>query len=136
MELRKQRGITVKLSQLRLIIIILTALCCGCAVFGKNKEAQSFSPALIDELVPGQTTAADVTNLFGAPTHVVKLSNGNAYIYKRSVAKGTGVWLVLVSFGNYEKQYDHLVIFFNNENILTHYGVSIDADRASYGFPF
>ncbi len=136
MELRKQRGITVKLSQLRLIIIILTALCCGCAVFGKNKEAQSFGPALIDKLVPGQTTAADVTNLFGAPTHVVKLSNGNAYIYKRSVAKGTGVWLVLVSFGNYEKQYDHLVIFFDNENILTHYGVSIDADTASYGFPF
>ena len=115
---------------------MLTVLCCSCAMFGKNKEEQPFNPALIDKLVPGQTRAADVTDMFGAPIQVVKMSNGNAYMYKRSVAKGTGIWLILVSFGNYEKQYDQLVFFFNNRDILTHYGASINADTASYGFPF
>ena len=115
---------------------MLTVLCCGCAMFGKNKEEQPFSPALIDTLVPGQTTAVDVTDKFGAPEQVVKMSNGNAYMYKRSVAKGTAIWLILVSFGNYEKQYDQLVFFFNNKDILTHYGASMNADKASYGFPF
>jgi outer membrane protein assembly factor BamE (lipoprotein component of BamABCDE complex) len=126
----------VTLSRVRFVIIILTALCCGCAVFGKNKEEQTFNHALIDKVVPGQTTAAEITELFGAPSQVVKLSNGNAYLYKRSVAKGTGIWLVLVSFGNYEKQYDQLIFFFNDTDILTHFGASNNADKASYGLPF
>lgn len=126
----------MELSRVRFIIIIVTALCCGCAAFGKNKEVQTFSAASIDKLVPGQTTAADVTQMFGAPLQVVKMSNGNAYVYKRSVAKGTVVWLLLISFGNYEKQYDQLIFFFNDKDILTHYGASFNADEASYGFPF
>jgi len=64
------------------------------------------------------------------------MSNGNAYIYKRSVAKGTGIWLVIVSFGNYDKQYDQIVLFFDTNDIMTHYGVSLNAGKASYGFPF
>lgn len=105
-------------------------------MFGKNKEEQTFNHAFIDKVVPGQTTAAEITELFGAPSQVVKLSNGNAYLYKRSVAKGTGIWLVLVSFGNYDKQYDQLIFFFNDTDVLTHFGASINADKSSYGLPF
>jgi hypothetical protein len=108
----------------------------GCFVMGKNKDYQPFDPKGLDGLVPGQTTAAEVTRIFGSPREVVKMSNGNAYIYKRSVAKGTGLWLLILSFGNYDKQCDQMAFFFDNNDILTHYGVSLDAGKASYGVPF
>ena len=115
------------------MIVIFSA---GCAFIAKNKEYQGFDPSGLDGLVSGQTTAAEVSKIFGAPSQVVKMSNGNAYVYERSVAKGTGFWLVLVSFGNYDMQYDRVVFFFDQDDILTHYGASLNAQEASYGLPF
>lgn len=116
--------------------IMATMLSTGCLLMGKNKEYQSFDSGELDRIIPGQTTAAEVSQAFGSPVQVVKLSNGNAYIYRRSVAKGTALWLLVASFGNYEKQHDQVVFFFDNHDTLTHYGVSLDADKASYGLPF
>lgn len=131
-----QGGITVNCLRCAVIVLIIISLCSGCALFGKNKEFQPFDVSALNTVAPGTSTATDITELFGAPTEVVKMSNGNAYIYKRSIAKGTGVWLILVSFGNFERQHDQIVFFFNNQDILTHYGKSLHAENASYGFPF
>jgi hypothetical protein len=121
----------------RLAIIVMMFSCvAGCAVFGTNREYQPFDTGKLDNVTVGKTTAREVAQAFGAPSQVVKLVNGNAYIYERAVAKGTGLWLVLVSFGNYETQYDRLVFFFDMDNILIHYGISLNAGDASYGFPF
>jgi len=117
------------------IILMITTFLSGCLVIGKNKEYQPFDSAELDKLVPGQTKATEVTEIFGAPSKVVELANGNAYVYKRTVTKGTMCWLVLLTFGNAEKQHDQLVFFFDLENTLTHYGLSLDADKAEYGFP-
>ena len=103
---------------------------------GKNKDYQSFDSGGLEGLVPGQTTAGEVSRIFGAPTQVVKMSNGNSYVYKRSVAKGTALWLLIVSFGNYDKQYDQMVFFFDNDDVLTHYGTRFNAGEASYALPF
>ena len=117
------------------IILMITTLFSGCLVIGKNKEFQPFDSTELDQLVPGETTTTEVTEIFGAPSKVVELANGNAYVYKRSVTKGTICWLVLLTFGNVEKQHDQLVFFFDLEDTLTHYGLSLDADKAEYGFP-
>ena len=117
------------------IILMITTLLSGCLVIGKNKEFQPFDSTELDQLVPGETTATEVTEIFGAPSKVVELANGNAYVYKRSVTKGTICWLVLLTFGNVEKQHDQLVFFFDLEDTLIHYGLSLDADKAEYGFP-
>ena len=117
------------------IILMITTLLSGCLVIGKNKEFQPFDSTELDQLVPGETTTTEVTEIFGAPSKVVELANGNAYVYKRSVTKGTICWLVLLTFGNVEKQHDQLVFFFDLEDTLIHYGLSLDADKAEYGFP-
>jgi outer membrane protein assembly factor BamE (lipoprotein component of BamABCDE complex) len=117
------------------IILVITTLLSGCMVFGKNKEFRPFDSTELDKLVPGQTEATEVTEIFGAPSKVVELANGNAYVYKRTVTKGTVCWLVLLTFGNVEKQHDQLVFFFDLEDILTHYGLSLDAEKAEYGLP-
>ena len=118
------------------LILTMITLISGCLLLGKNKEYQAFETSGLDQLTPGRTTASEVTAMLGAPTQVVKLSNGNAYIYKRSLSKGTGLWLVIVSFGNYDKDYDQLVFFFDQNDVLRHYGVSLNARKASYGLPF
>jgi len=118
-----------------LLIVMLVCLC-GCVVFGKDKRHQPFEASDLEGLVVGQTSAVDVTAVFGAPSEVVELTNGNAYIYRRSVAKATALWLILVSFGNFDVQQDQIVFFFDQNDVLSHYGVSLNADKAAYGFPF
>ena len=118
-----------------LIVLLIASLLSGCIVLGKNKQFQPFDSTELDKLVPGQTKATEVTEIFGAPSEVVELANGNAYVYKRTVTKGTVCWLLLVTFGNVEKQHDQLVFFFDRNDILTHYGLSLDAEKAKYGLP-
>ena len=118
-----------------LAVLLVATLLSGCVVIGKNKQFQPFDSTKLDSLVPGQTKAAEVTEIFGAPSEVVELANGNAYVYQRTVTKGTVCWLVLVTFGNAEKQHDQLVFFFDLNDTLTHYGLSLDADKAKYGLP-
>jgi outer membrane protein assembly factor BamE (lipoprotein component of BamABCDE complex) len=116
--------------------IMFILLCSGCFVFGTSKDYHPFDPIALESIQPGKTTATEVTALFGSPTGTVELSNGNAYIYHRSVAKATMMWLVLVSFANYDTQVDQIVFFFDNNDFLTHYGVNLNADKAEYGLPF
>ena len=114
----------------------LMLTCTGCFVFGTNKSYQPFDPVALEAIQPGVTTATEITGLFGAPTSTVELSNGNAYIYRRSVAKATVIWLVLLSFANYDTQVDQIVFFFDKNDLLTHYGENMNADKAEYGLPF
>lgn len=125
----------MKLKTYLVTVLVIGIFLSGCVVLGKNKEYQPFAPTELDKLVPGQTKASEVTEIFGAPSKVVELANGNAYVYKRTVTKGTVCWLVLLTFGNVERQHDQLVFFFDLDDTLTHYGLSLDAEKAKYGFP-
>jgi len=108
----------------------------SCVMLGKSKDYYPFDTGQLDTLILGKTTAAEVTEALGAPSAIVKLSNGNAYIYRQSLSKGTGLWLVLVTFGNYDTRKDQIVIFFDKNDVMTHYGVTLDAHKAAYGLPF
>ncbi len=120
----------------KLIVLLILTFVSGCFALVNNQDYQPLDAGKLEKLVKGQTTAAEVCTLFGAPAQVVKMSNGNAYIYTRFVSKGTAVWLLLVSLGNYDKQHDQIIFFFDNNDILTHFGASFDARDSSYGFPF
>ena len=117
-------------------VLLTVWICTGCAIFGRGKEFKPFDENSLKEVTAGKTTAAEVTQLFGPPNQIVRLSNGNAYIYERSIQKATGLWLILLSFGNWDRQYDRMVFFINNEDVVTHIGSSFKAETASYGMPF
>ena len=117
-------------------ILLIASICTGCVVFGRGKDFVPFDENALKQLTTGKTSSSEVTRLFGPPTKIVKLSNGNAYIYERSVKKATGLWLVLLTFGNLETQYDRIVFFINNNDVLTHYGSSFNSETASYAMPF
>lgn len=117
-------------------ILLAASICSGCAVFGRGKDFKPFDENSLKQVTAGSTTAADVTRLFGPPNKIVKLSNGNAYLYERSIDKATGLWLVVLTFGNWDKQYDRIAFFINNEDTVTHIGSSFNAETASYAMPF
>jgi len=117
-------------------LLFVLAMGSGCAMIGRNKDFRPIEEKTLAQVTPGKTTAADVMTLFGPPSQIVKLTNGNAYMYDRSLSKATGLWLVLVSFVNYDTQHDRIVFFINNQDLVTHYGSSFKSDTASYGMPF
>jgi len=117
-------------------LLILIILLSGCAVIGRGKDFRSFDEQNLTQIKPGQTTASEITKMFGPPSQIVKLSNGNAYIYNRSLSKVTGIWLILVTLVNYDTQHDRIVFFINQSDIVTHYGSSFKSDSAAYGTPF
>ena len=123
-------------ARLTMILALATIVFSGCAVFGKGKDFKPFDQAALQQVTPGATTAAEVTRLFGPPARIVKLSNGNAYMYERSTEKLTGLWLVVVTFANWDTQHDRVVFFINNQDVVTHVGSSFTAEAASYGMPF
>jgi hypothetical protein len=108
----------------------------GCAVIGRGKDFRPLDEKALAQIKPGITTAGEITNMFGPPNRIVKLSQGNAYLYQRSVSKALGVWMILVTTVNYDTAHDRLVFFFNRSDVLTHYGSSFDAGEAHYGMPF
>jgi len=120
------------------IIFISLVISCGsgCAGFGRGKDFRPFDENALTQVIPGKTTAAEVTKLFGAPSQIVKLSNGNAYVYERSVNKVTGLWLIILTFANYDIQYDRIVFFITKDDVVSHYGSSFKTEKASYGMPF
>lgn len=132
----KEKGdITLKRLRVPLCILLIVFFLSSCAGWVKNRDYHPFDANKLDKLTVGKSTVAEVTEMLGAPSNVVKLSNGNAYIYRRSLSKGTGLWLLLLVFGNYDKHYDQIVIFFDKKNIMTHYGVTLDAYKAAYELP-
>jgi len=126
----------MKNEYLSIAMVVIIVFLSGCAVLARGKDYRPFDEQGLSQIKPGQTTAAEVTKLFGAPTQIVKLSNGNAYVYNRSLSKATGIWLVLVTLVNYDTQYDRMVFFIDQNDVVTHYGSSFQTDTAAYGTPF
>jgi hypothetical protein len=116
--------------------MVIASICTGCAVFGRGKDFKPFDENSLKLVTVGKTNASEVTQLFGPPTKIVKLSNGNAYVYERSIQKATGLWLVVLTFANWDKQYDRIAFFINKDDVITHFGSSFDAETATYAMPF
>jgi hypothetical protein len=117
-------------------LLIMLLWVSGCAIIGRGKDFRPFDEQALTQIKPGQTTAAEVTKIFGAPSEIVKLSNGNAYVYERSVSKATGVWLIILTLANYDTQHDRIVFFINKDDVVTHYGSNFKTDTVAYGMPF
>jgi hypothetical protein len=116
--------------------LLVASVFAGCAVFGRGKDFKPFDENSLKQVTTGVTRASEVTRLFGPPNKIVKLSNGNAYVYERSLEKATALWLVVLTFGNWDKQYDRIAFFINHDDVVTHFGSSFNAETASYAMPF
>ncbi|MBI5365014.1 MAG: outer membrane protein assembly factor BamE [Planctomycetes bacterium] len=90
----------------------------------------------ITELTPGKTTAKEVTALLGAPHEVVQLGKRTAYRYDYTTTKRAGFSILIVSFLNQDTRQDRAWLFFDDADVLTHVGSSLEAEGAAYAMPW
>ena len=120
----------------------LLLLCClflfpftGC-VFGRQDTNDPLDAVTIRGLVPGTTTAREAVERLGAPSDVVQLGRRTAYRYDATSTKSTFVALLVVNFGNQDTRSDRLWLFFDEHDVLTHYGASFGTHRTQYALPW
>jgi len=79
-------------------LIAVALFVAGCAAAGRSRDFRPIDQASLSRVTPGATTGAEVLRLFGPPSQIVRLSNGNAYVYTSKLTKTTGLWLAIVTF--------------------------------------
>jgi len=122
------------------MIRLLTALT-ACALldgcyFGKRNDDRTWDPALVARIEPGKTGKAQVLQLLGPPKQVIRLLDGEAYMYLHSIEKDTNTFLVVLNLSRTDKQYDAITVILNRQDVVTAVGSRFAADGAEYGFPW
>lgn len=116
-------------------LCLLALLAAGCAI-ARQATNDPIDAETVRTFVPGTTTAREVVEHLGAPSEVVQLGRRSAYRYDATVAKGAVLLLLLVNFGNQDTRSDRLWVFFDDRDVLTHYGASFATHRAQYAMPW
>jgi hypothetical protein len=117
-------------------LIVLTIVAAGCAAVGRTRDFRPIDQSSLSRITPGVTTGGEIVRMFGPPSQIIRLSNGNAYVYTSKLTKTTGLWLAIVTFVNMDTRQDQVVFFLNSQDVVTHHGASFHASEASYGLPF
>jgi len=120
---------------LRSLLLLPLCLVAGCAI-ARQDTNEPLDAAAIGALVPGKTTAREVTERLGAPTEVVQLGKRTAYRYDATTGKAAVLILVLVNFGQQDTRSDRLWVFFDEHDVLSHYGASFGTHRTQYALPW
>ena len=121
---------------MRLLPLLLAVLLFspGCFFSRRNVNAH-FDDARVRQLEPGTTTAREVVELLGAPNEVVQLGRRSAYRYNHTHQREEGLFLIVLFLHGTDIKSDRVWVFFDEELVLTHVGMTFEADQAKYGIP-
>jgi hypothetical protein len=115
--------------------LALLALAPGCFL-SRRAENERIRPATLARLEPGRTSAKQAVEILGAPTDVVQLGRRSAYRYDASVTKDAGLWLLVVGLLGRDTRSDRVWLFFDEAELLTHVGATLESDEAEYALPW
>lgn len=121
--------------KLRTLLILPLLWLTGCAL-ARQDTNEPLDVAAIRSLQPGTTTARAVVERLGAPTEVVQLGRRTAYRYDATTAKSAVLILVVFNVGNQDTRHDRLWVFFDENDVLTHFGSSYGTHRTQYAMPW
>lgn len=118
----------------------LLALCAlvplsGCFV-SRAHENRPLAAAAFATLTVGTSTATDATAALGAPSQVVELGTGSAWLYQYAQSKRAGLFLLIVGFLNEDAQSDRIWLFFDQAGVLRNAAATFDADSAQWEMPW
>lgn len=116
--------------------VLLLSLCLPACAIARQDTNDPIDAEVVRSLVPGKTTAREVTERLGAPTEVVQLGRRSAYRYDATTAKSAVLFLLVVNFGNQDTRSDRLWVFFDESDVMTHYGASFGTHRVQYAMPW
>ncbi|MGE3165503.1 MAG: hypothetical protein AB7O52_11400 [Planctomycetota bacterium] len=113
----------------------------GC-VLSQTTQGSGLEDTPYAQLIPGQSTRADVTRLLGPPDEVVHSNREHdplferAFLYKRSRSRQTAMFLILFSTHRSDTKYDSIAVFFDDQGVVEHVGSRLQARESSYGMPW
>ncbi len=116
--------------------LLLLPLFLGSCFVNRNSSGEPFSPEILSQFDPGKTTAREVVAALGAPTNIVRLNQGSAYVYEHSRGKTAGLFMLVVFVANTDQRADRVWFFFDKNDRLTHMGATLAAGRSEYSMPW
>ena len=117
------------------ILLGLATLVSGCFT-ARDTVNVPLDAEKIATLSPGETRASEVVELLGAPTEVVQLARRSAYRYDYTNRKRYGLFLFVANFLNEDTRSDRLWVFFDDDQVLSHFGVTLEGDESVYAMPW
>ena len=66
----------------------------------------------------------------------MQLGTRTAYRYEFTNTKRAVLFLIVLGFYNEDTRADRAWLFFDAQNVLTHVGATLEADRARYAMPW
>ncbi len=117
-----------------LVVVALAGLSSGCFL-SRSKANPAIDPIAVASIVPGRSTADDVTRLLGAPNEVVQLGRKSAWRYEHTIQKEATAFLLLLGLQGSDTQADRVWVFFDEASNVTHLGSLLQAGEAKYDIP-
>jgi hypothetical protein len=121
----------------RSLLTLLLSLTPACAM-GRVTVNEPLDPSRLSLLYPGVTTAHEAVELLGAPDDIVQLGKRSAYRYRYTSTKVAGLSPIplLLIFYNVDSRSDRAWLFFDENQVLTHLGVTLEAEKNEYAMPW
>ncbi|MEM6671391.1 MAG: outer membrane protein assembly factor BamE [Planctomycetota bacterium] len=116
------------------LALALWALPSGCFL-SRSRSNPELSPEAVSRIVPGTSTADDVTRLLGAPNEVVQLGRKSAWLYEHTVEKQAAAFLVILGLRGVDTQADRVWVFFDEDGGVINVGTLFQASEAEYDLP-
>jgi outer membrane protein assembly factor BamE (lipoprotein component of BamABCDE complex) len=109
---------------------LITLLCLGllsaCVQFKSKRGVEvAWQRDVVDKLVRGQSTRADVLDALGPPSQVITLQEETVLYYLFEKAEGEGLILILYNRIEVDTRYDRAIFFFDENDLLTDYSTRI-----------
>lgn len=117
------------------LLLVSVAVASGCFT-ARDTTNEPLDAEKIASLQPGVTRAAAVVELLGAPTEVVQLARRSAYRYDFINGKRSGLFLIVANFVNEDTRSDRLWVFFDQAQVLSHFGLTLQGDASEYAMPW
>ena len=108
----------------------ITLLCLGllsaCVQFKSKRGVEvAWQRDVVEKLVRGQSTRADVLDALGPPSQVITLQEETVLYYLFEKAEGEGIILILYNRIEVDTRYDRAIFFFDENDLLTDYSTRI-----------
>jgi outer membrane protein assembly factor BamE (lipoprotein component of BamABCDE complex) len=121
---------------MRTVALLLVFLAVPACALARTADNEPLVARSLQSLTPGKSTAHDVVEVLGAPVDVVQLGKRSAYRYEYTSSKRAGLILLVVNLYNQDTRSDRAWLFFDENQVLTHVGVTLAGGDAEYAMPW
>lgn len=145
-----------------LLVALLVVLGSPGCILGRVRDQAPIDSGAVARIQVGKTTKREVVEMLGAPTYVndriglrvvgrpdaldgssagplvdelVRSPLDHSYTYEHTNTKSASLYLLIISFTNTETHRDRVVVFFDDEGVVSHVGVTLDAENAEFRLP-